>query len=87
MGRVQNATSFIVPAALMDYAQDAVQRLSYLYPNIEFTITGPQISLASNDNIDKMKMNEELRYALYRSKIRAECAEDRSALISAVFGQ
>jgi hypothetical protein len=87
MQKAKNPTTFIVPNGLKNYVQDAIDRLSYLYPDVDFSITGQNITIASLSEIDRKKLNEELRYALYRSKIRAESDADRTALFSAVFSK
>lgn len=87
MCEVQNSTKLIVPDGLQNYVRDAINRLSYLYPNVDFSITGQDLTFVSSGEINQQKLYEEVRYSLYRSKIRAEGEAHRSVLFSAVFSK
>lgn len=87
MCETQKSTKLIVPDGLQNYVQDAINRLFYLYPNVEFSIKGQALTFISSDEIDQQKLCEEVRYSLYRSKIRSEGEAHRSVLFSAVFSK
>lgn len=80
-----NELSVKIPAQLEKAVPDAVARLAYLFPAIEFRIEGAEITCGSNEPIDAESIRMEVNYAVYRSHIRASGAGLRKSLFAAVF--
>ena len=72
---------------LRPFANDAVARLNYLFPEIQFEFMGEKIEMQSAKSFDSDQLQHEISYALYRAKIRNEGTANRAALYSAVFGR
>lgn len=81
----QNQFVFNVSEHLLEFCQQALDRLAYLFPQVEFKMINQVIHCSSREPFDMNSLNEALRYELYRAKIRFEGQELRSALYSAVF--
>lgn len=79
------AQEFIVPVSLLPYRQETINRIAYLFPEIEFSVCDSGIQCRSDTTMDHVMLNQEIRYCLFRTKIRAEGQADRSALYAAVF--
>jgi len=74
-----------VDLTVLPFASDAIARLSYLFPKISFSASSGIIEVECTEAFDISEVRKEVRYALYRSKIRAEGTENRNALFAAVF--
>ncbi|SHK60557.1 hypothetical protein SAMN05444000_1459 [Shimia gijangensis] len=72
---------------LKPYVKDALARLGYIFPELDLVSSGSGIRVRSSNPFDELALKKEIRYALYRSKIRAEGAQNRAALYSSVFGK
>jgi len=83
----ENRWSFVVQENLQPFVQDAIERLSYLFPSVCFIQSGQSILLEADEVLDITEMNREVAYTLYRSKIRIEGAPNRTALYKTVFGK
>lgn len=70
---------------LLEFGQETIDRLAYLYPAIGFSIKSGAVECVSDTPIIPKSLNEDLRYGLYRTKIRAENTVNRSLLYKAVF--
>lgn len=87
MSANSNLASFAVPEDLLPYRQETIDRLAYLFPKIKFTAYKTRIECSSDGILDEAKLNEEIRYGLVRSKVRAEGQANRLALYAAVFAR
>lgn len=85
MSKYFNIKAFVVPDGLSSFRQDTIDRLAYLYPDVEFSTCKIGIECRSTAELDLKKLNEEIRYGLFRTKIRAEGQVNRLALFDAVF--
>ena len=85
MAEISHTAFFPVSPNLAPFVQDAVDRLAYLFPEITFCISEAGIDCSSSTDLDRIKLNQEIRYGLVRQKIRAEGQPDRTALYAALF--
>lgn len=85
MPELKEAVTIHVPAHLMQYRQDTIDRLSYLFASVTFEQSSAGIVCSSSEPIDRTLLQREIRYALVRSKVRVEGLDQRNALFAAVF--
>jgi hypothetical protein len=85
LAKVPDIAIFPVPSNLTPFAQDTVDRLAYLFPEIMFSITDAGIECSSSTDLDQVSLTQEIRYGLARQKIRAEGQQERTALYAALF--
>lgn len=76
---------FPVSSTLAPFAQDTVDRLAYLFPEISFFLTEDGIECSSETTLDLPMITQEIRYALVRQKIHADGEQNRTALYAALF--
>ncbi len=80
-----NELTIKIPSQLKKAVPDALARLSYLFPAIEFRTEGDDVVCGSTKPIDVESLRQEVNYAVYRSHIRSRGAELRESLVAAVF--
>jgi hypothetical protein len=76
---------FPISPSLVPFAQDTVDRLAYLFPNITFALTKDGIQISSDCILDVPMISQEIYYGLARQKIRAEGQQVRASLYAALF--
>lgn len=79
--------SITVDEHLRPFAHDAVARLNYLFPDVQFEFFHEKIEIQSAEPFNEEKLQYEISYALYRAKIRSEGTTNRALLYAAVFGR
>jgi hypothetical protein len=85
LANVPSTAVFHVPSSLRPFAQDTIDRLAYLFPEIMFSFTDVGIECSSSTDLDQTMLTQEIRYGLARQKIRAEGQQDRTTLYAALF--
>lgn len=74
-------TAVELSEALLPYADLALERMAYLYPDVTFRRIGIDIMVCGPCVEDDVR--RDLRYAVYRAKIASETADLRQMLFRA----
>jgi hypothetical protein len=74
-----------IEPVLAPFAQAAVARLSYLYPECSFSIDGVHLVVRSGSGANETTLRRDVTYQLYREKIYQEGLVMRSAMYETLF--
>jgi len=77
---------FKVPENMQQYAQEVIDRISYLWPDVAFDLLETSIKATLAVEQDLTNLSRDVRYGLYRAKIRDESKELKRSLYRTVFG-
>jgi hypothetical protein len=71
---------------LLPHADAAIVRLSYLYPDVQFSLVADTIEVFGVKPSDQAALKKEVAYAVYRERIYRETLDIRKSLAKGLFG-
>lgn len=85
-GPIGSDLTYRVPSHLQPHVQEALPRLGYLLSGVTIDYDGECLICVGSDNVHWDVICQEISYALFRAKVRAEGADQRATLFKVVFG-
>lgn len=67
------------------YCDQAMLRLGYLYPDLDFSFSGSAICVSGGETQSISNLSREVKFALYREKIYQESLPLRERMYQALF--
>lgn len=78
---------FPVPNKLTPYIDEVVNRMAYIYPDLGFVSSKMEICVSGANQDNYKTITRDIRYSLYRAKIREESTELRKMLYFGMFSK
>ncbi len=61
-----------VPSEFAPYVNQAIMRLSFIFPNVEFSFCDGKIHTTYHSNLEKIDLQKNIKHTLYREKVYQE---------------